>query len=207
MLFTTSARSLLLSSAAAALVATLSSSHALAADPQAPGDGTSNANATSKKTESGGYGAPELKFTPMASSLALLMGSQGGWIINHRFIFGGAGYGLVNDVSLDRAGQKSSVGFGYGGFRPGLILGEREDTLHFTAGVVLGAAGISVGNGQSDVSWVVEPDVGVDAALTRWLRVGISGSYRFVGEGDASKLSFAQLSGPAAGIQFKFGSF
>jgi hypothetical protein len=189
----------------AALVLTLSTTHAFAADPA---ENNNSNSASSKKMESGGYGAPELKFTPMASSLALLMGSQGGWIINHRFIFGGAGYGLVNDVTLDRAGRKPTVGFGYGGFRPGLILGEKEDTLHFTSGVIIGAAGTSVGDGgQTSVTWVVEPDVGVDAALTRWLRVGISGSYRFVGAADEAKLRFAQLSGPAAGIQFKFGSF
>lgn len=181
----------------------LLTSNALAADPS---EATSQQGSRTTM-ESGGYGAPELKFTPMASSLAVLMGSQGGWIINHRFIFGGAGYGLVNDVTLDRAGQKPSLTFGYGGFRPGLILGERDDTLHVTTGAIVGAAGVSLGDGPSAVTWVIEPDVGVDVAITRWLRVGISGSYRFVGGSEEAKVRFAQLSGPAAGVQFKLGSF
>ena len=160
-----------------------------------------------RKIENGGFGAPELKLTPLAGSLGVLMGSQGGWIIDHRFVLGGAGYGLVNDVTLDRGGAARTVSFGYGGLRPAVLLGAREDVVHFSAAAVVGAAGASVGDGASAVTWVIEPDVGVDASVTRWLRLGISGSYRFVGAAEDARLRSAQLSGPAVALMVKFGTF
>jgi hypothetical protein len=162
---------------------------------------------TRSKTSIGGYGAPELKVTSLASSAGLLAGSQGGFIIGHHLVLGGGGYGLASEVTVTRDGAKKTVGFGYGGFRPAFILGEPDSVVHFGGGIVLGAAGASVGDSDSSLSWVVEPDVGVDFRAVRWLRIGVAGSYRFVGAADKANLSFAQLSGPAAGLAIKVGSF
>jgi hypothetical protein len=166
-----------------------------------------SASGSTDRFESGGYGAPDLRLSNVAGSAGLFMGSQGGWIINHHFVFGGAGYGLVNDVKLTR-GVPRDVSFAYGGFRPGVMFGVAGDALHITGGLLLGAAGVSLGDG-SKTTFVAEPDVGLDFTITSWLRAGVSASYRFgapVGEG-ITRLAFNDLSGPAAGLNVKFGSF
>ena len=55
----------------------------------------------SGKTESGGYGGPLCKMGQINGETGIFVGGQGGWIINHRFVLGGTGYGLVNDVEIE----------------------------------------------------------------------------------------------------------
>jgi hypothetical protein len=161
-----------------------------------------------KTTDSGngGYGAPELKITHLAGSPALLMGSQGGWIAKHHFTLGGGGYGLVSDVTSK--GVEKPISLGYGGLRLGFILGEKDDRFHFGAAALFGAAGMGVGD-TSTTAWVMEPEVNADVSAVRWLRVGVSAGYRFMmaSSNNDANLTFAQMSGFSAGIQFKFGSF
>src|SRR4051812_32899151 len=61
------------------------------------------------KAHNGGYGAPEVRVTSIAGSPGILFGSQGGWIHDHVFVLGGAGYGLVNDVTPQMGGAKSEA--------------------------------------------------------------------------------------------------
>ncbi len=49
--------------------------------------------------ESGGFGGPAVKVTSINGETAVLIGGCGGWIINHTFVLGGAGYGLVTNVN------------------------------------------------------------------------------------------------------------
>lgn len=177
------------------------SSLAHAADP-APESGAAS---KSKASDNGGYGAPELKVTQLAGSMGVLFGSQGGWIHRNHFVLGGAGCGLVNDVSLQRGGEKQ-LSLGYGGVRPGFILGERDDLIHVNGGVILGAAGVGVGD-ESVITYVIEPDVGADVQALSWMRIGISGGYRFMFPASEGNLTFAQLSGLAVGMNVKLGSF
>jgi hypothetical protein len=161
-----------------------------------------------KTTDSGngGYGAPELKITQLAGSPALLMGSQGGWIAKHHFTLGGGGYGLVSDVTSK--GVEKQISLGYGGLRLGFILGEKDDRFHFGGAALFGAGAMSVGDADT-TAWIIEPEVNADVSALKWLRVGVSAGYRFAvpsSNNDAS-LTFAQMSGFSAGIQFKFGSF
>jgi hypothetical protein len=98
------------------------------------------------------------------------------------------------------------VKLGYGGVRLGGILGG-EGPVHFTGGVLLGGAAVGRGDGDSAGTWAIEPDAGVEATVTSWLRVSLAGSYRFLGAADEVHLRSAQLSGPAAGLAVKLGSF
>lgn len=54
-----------------------------------------------KEIHHGLYGAPAVSFSGIDGRMALLVGGQGGWIINfnqnHTFVIGGAGYSLTNE--------------------------------------------------------------------------------------------------------------
>lgn len=164
---------------------------------------------TQKPVANGGYGAPEMRVTTLAGSAGILFGSQGGWVHDHVFVLGGAGYGLVNDVTPTMDGTKSAaIGLGYGGVRPGFVLGS-DRFIHLTGGLLLGAGGIRAGADgaeRSDVFFVVEPDVAGEMNIVRWLRLAVGASYRMP-FGDTAGLRFTQVSGPAGTLALKFGSF
>jgi hypothetical protein len=51
----------------------------------------------------------DTKFTSILASPALLVGAQGGWIINHRFILGLGGYGLATRHDVPTEMQAANV--------------------------------------------------------------------------------------------------
>jgi hypothetical protein len=69
------------------------------------------------KISNGGFGGPVVKFTSINKHFGVLVGGQGGWIINHTFIIGGGGYGLMNNIKAYNAFLEESqlLNFGYGG--------------------------------------------------------------------------------------------
>lgn len=51
--------------------------------------------------ESGGYGALVVKFGHIKGEGGILVGVQGGWIVNHTLVIGGGGYGLANNIRVE----------------------------------------------------------------------------------------------------------
>jgi hypothetical protein len=172
------------------------------------------------KAKHGGFGGPELKLTTMTGDAAILMGGQGGWIINHGFVIGGAGYGLTTThdapATLSRPNTRSSLQFGYGGLRLSYIV-RPHDVVHFTMGLLVGAGGYSIlsRNDAADshmmhdgrAFFVTEPQGEIETNVLRYLRVGFGFSYRFIGTRSVPGLDASDLSGPAASILVKAGVF
>jgi hypothetical protein len=168
----------------------------------------------------GGYGAPEIKFTTMTGDAAILAGGQGGWIINHGFVIGGAGYGLttIHDAPapFSPANLRSTLQFGYGGPRLGYIL-YPHDVLHFTFGLLVGGGGYTIlsRNDTTNDSYthdgrgffVIEPEAELEANLLQFLRLGFGFSYRYVGTRAVSYLQTSDLSGPSASLALRLGAF
>ena len=53
---------------------------------------------------------PAIRFTQIDGDFGVLVGGRGEWIINHRFVLGGGGYGLTNqgcDLARGRRGGSS----------------------------------------------------------------------------------------------------
>ncbi|MEZ5145627.1 MAG: hypothetical protein R2759_00690 [Bacteroidales bacterium] len=106
---------------------------------------------------SGGYGAPELKLGNVNNNMSLLMGGRGGWIIGHRFVVGGAGYGLTTNNNfyyseplLDANGnmvdstRNLRLDMGYGGLLLEFIAMPKK-AVHLSFPIIIGAGGTSVG--------------------------------------------------------------
>jgi hypothetical protein len=163
----------------------------------------------------GGYGSPELKLTALNGRSALLVGGEGGWIIGRRLVLGGGGYGAATEVTapsiLQSPGGNAHLGMGYGGFRLGGIVGSRKLT-HVTFGVLIGGGGATASTSdgtyhRSDTFFVVEPDLGAEVNLARHVRLGLGGTYRFVGGTEVSGFTSTRLNGPAAMLALRFGVF
>ena len=99
----------------------------------------------------GGFGGPVIKYTQIKGEPALLIGGRGGWIINHSFVIGGGGYGLVSDIEADNFLTFAPLepipylNFGYGGLELEYII-QSDKLMHFTVYTLIGAGGISYRN-------------------------------------------------------------
>jgi hypothetical protein len=181
------------------------------------------------KTAMGGYGAPETKFTSVMESPALLVGVQGGWIVNHRFILGLGGYGLATRHDVPEAmrvgGAPSTLEMGYGGLRLGYMVAP-ESLVHFGFGMLLGGGGVVAvsrepattvaPNGETTTEqrrsnvepfFAFEPELVGEVNVTQFMRIAVSGSYRIVNGLDSRGLDNASLSRPALGLALRFGAF
>jgi len=182
-------------------------SHARADNTSTPSTATGIAH--------GGYGAPSFKFTRLASTPTMLAGVEGGWIIDHRVVLGGAGYATVHDVSspmaLQNPSQGAALGIRYGGFRAGTIIDVARRT-QLTAGMLigggLGSSETRTGSfRRSDTFYVVEPDLEAEIALSGHVRFALGASYRFVGGMGAFGFTPSVLGGPAATMSMRIGAF
>jgi hypothetical protein len=168
----------------------------------------------------GGFGGPTVGVGRIAGETAIFAGGRGGAILGRRFIVGGAGVGLASEL-FPVAGFRERLEFGYGGLLLGTVV-RPSKLVHLTAGVVLGGGNVSfererravpippiaIAAPENDRVTVVEPELGVEINITDWMRLDLSGSYRFVGGTDPlGLLDNGRLSGGTGRLAFKFGAF
>jgi hypothetical protein len=166
--------------------------------------------------ESGGYGGVEVKFADINGEWEVLVGGRGGWIINHQFVLGGAGYGLATRGEIrPRVIYPYYIDefeMGYGGVLLGYI--SRSDKLiHLTIETLIGGGGITPydqtfnGEFDSDAFFIVEPEVSFIANVSKLMRFGFGASYRITSGVEYLGLDDDDISGPAINLMVKFGKF
>lgn len=182
-----------------------------------------------RTTQIGGFGAPTVHYSQFNGEDAVLVGAQGAMLIDQRIYIGGAGYGMGSrhrapDAGLNTSDSRFELGYG------GLLLGwmhNSDDVVHLAADVLVGAGAVvnsyrddllyqsssryhDWDNGRSytdDPFFVVQPMLHVEMNILRFWRVGFNGGYRYVSGVDSFGLTDADLSGPVAGVTFRFGRF
>jgi len=178
----------------------------------------------SGQIESGGFGGPEISFSQIDGHFGILVGGYGGWYINHTFMIGGGGYGLVNDITAPlaartfyNAGNDLRINFGYGG----LVLeyvGLSDNLVHYSISTLIGAGGVGYGyrnnysnnwndNSPTSAVFVLEPKIGVELNVTPFFRIGGGGSYRLVRGSNLVGIEDSDLSDGSLYLAFKFGKF
>ncbi len=180
----------------------------------------------------GGYGGPEVKFTNINNEFGLMVGGRGGFLMNSVFTVGIAGYGLVTSHKVEDykpqfpRGEDSSayLRLGYGGLHFGFNI-EPNKLVHITTGVIIGGGAASYTTPfyhrhddednydsnfktyETSAFFIVEPQVGAEVNLLKFMRMEVSGSYRFVSGINLPNTQNSDLSGFSGNIMFKFGKF
>ncbi len=184
----------------------------------------------STEIEHGGYGAVVVKYTTVNNKAGVLVGARGGWIINHTFSIGLAGYGLANNVRAHTVGLfgQEYVNLGYGGLDLEYVVNS-DHLIHFSVHSLFGAGAVGfrhaweaednnwddMWGGDYDHNWyhqydtffVVEPGVNVDMNVTSWFRMSLGASYRYVSGVSSGATTSKDISGPSGMLTFRFGSF
>lgn len=96
--------------------------------------------------EYGGYGGPAIRVAGLKGETGIFVGGYGGWVINHTFMFGGGGYGLLNEVKAPFSGkQEEPVYFkmGYGGLVFEYVNNSHR-LWHWTVHTLIGMGGIEL---------------------------------------------------------------
>lgn len=170
----------------------------------------------SGQLEHGGYGGPVVKFTTINDEWEVMVGGRGGWIINHSFVIGGGGYGLVTNVEAEYIDPGGDVllELGYGG---GMLeyVGNSNELIHYSVGLLIGAGGVNyirdITNvrlyADADAFFVLEPETNFMLNVTTYFRAGIGASYRLVSGVDLAGLSDSDIGGLSINMVFKFGDF
>ena len=172
----------------------------------------------------GGFGGPVVKFTRLDGEFGLLIGGRGGWIINHSFVIGGGGYGLVNSIPGPEGipmMMEPLLTVGYGGFEMEYVHHSGK-LIHSSLNLLIGGGGAGYhekanedwdfGNdSQNNPTWdsffIAEPGIAVELNITSFFRIGAGGSYRFVSGIEKNGLTNEDIGGPSVVLTFKFGKF
>lgn len=170
----------------------------------------------------GGYGGVTVLGTSIDKQGAVLVGGEAALLLDHRFALGVGGMGLANEIggAPFPNGDPSALGFGYGGGILRYHLLSERSPVALSLGVLVGGGGLAVlrkvgvheyeyqdDPEDVDVFFVAEPSIQGHLYLTRWMRVGLNGSYRFVHLTSRNGYSAADLGGFAGGAHIQFGWF
>jgi len=173
----------------------------------------------------GGYGAFSPRYTFIDGLSAFGNGGRGGWIINHRFVIGGGGYGY-NSISrtdnyTDTDKKEYKFNLGYGGFMIETIISPLSP-IHVSIPILIGGGDISYieatnnnkdASGEHDNFFVIEPGIEIEANLIRWMRISAGTYYRYTSDinlkypDDKKIADKGALRGVTFGLAFKFGLF
>ena len=166
--------------------------------------------------ESGGFGGPVLKITNINGENAVMVGGRGGWIINHTFVLGGGGYGLVTDVQAKTTDSNHQyIQLGYGGLEMEFIPAS-NDLFHLSVGLLVGGGGVGYKPDNNDgynsmqktnSFFVLEPSVNANLNITHYFRIAAGVTYRYVSGLKSVVSTNTDLSGPSAILTLKFGKF
>lgn len=165
------------------------------------GDKAVSANEKQKKeimldidrVEHGWYFGLANQYTRLNGRWADFIGARGGWIINHSFLLGVSGYGLVYPTNREGLtgklyeGEEKRISMGFGG--PMIEYFYQPDRL-FTFAPALTVAGGSFEyirtddednddeSDHADTFFVIMPEFYIYANITEYIRIGIGVSYR-----------------------------
>ncbi|MEP1034474.1 hypothetical protein [Ekhidna sp.] len=180
----------------------------------------------SKNNDLNAFGALDIKVSDLMSERGLLVGAYGGFIINRRYLFGVAGYGLVTNVEFEGLvpGQTTpkqlNLQGGYGGIMIGGTIAPRE-LIHISIPIILGAGSLEVvdkdffTNNPADseftventVFFIAEPGLEVEFNITKYFRLGAGMTYRYISGTELENVKDEDISGTTAMISFRFGRF
>ncbi len=161
----------------------------------------------------GAFGGPLIDIGKINGEVGASVGGGGALVLNNIFI---GGYGVGTDFPEYEitAGEDKgfyNIRFRHGGLWLGYVPMQHK-VVHF-----YGSAKIGWGKGRlrtdndtrfSDRVFVMTPELGVDINVTSFLKISLTGGYRWVnGVTQLPGLDNADFSSPIGGITFRIGGF
>lgn len=151
----------------------------------------------------GAWGGSSFNFAQFGENYTTLSGGYGGLEFGKDFFIGGGGLTSNGSFSLDNTSDRYTLDYG------GLVLGyspKSYKTVHLQTMVLLGGGELgSRETFESDDFFVVQPYLGVEINVVRWMRLGIGGGYRAVFDNGTPSFDTSALSNAFGEVRLKFG--
>lgn len=167
----------------------------------------------SRVSDYGGFVALDVRFGDMMDEFAAFAGGEAAVLLKRRMYLGIRGSGLATENMMipgTVTPETEVMGMGYGGLLVGYLL-VTQTLADLSLDATLGAGGVGVRDSDDDDDWdgvfVFEPSVTVELKLAPVARIGIGGSYRFVGDVDVPGLRDADLRGFVGLVRLRLGWF
>lgn len=159
-----------------------------------------------------GYGAPTAEITWVNGKPALSLGAYGGVLISHKLLIGASGNNIFFKQKIN--GENKNFQLNHYGlyseykFQP-------QKMVHASIGLT-GALGWEenelrsqekTGNKDGDFTYVIQPKLGVNVKVAKFMQVQAFGSYRFTGNTNSIYYTNKNYNGASAGIGLVFGGF
>lgn len=180
----------------------------------------------SKGNDLNAFGAIDLKVGSFVGERALLTGAYGGFIINRRYLFGVAGYGLVTNVEFDGMvpndpeTKKLNLHGGYGGVLIGPTIAHKE-LVHISIPIVLGVGSFEVVDKnffssnladseftiENSIFFVIEPGIQLEFNITKHFRISTGVTYRHISGTELANVKDEDVTGVSGILSFRFGRF
>ncbi|MCK4641471.1 MAG: hypothetical protein KAU06_09035 [Candidatus Marinimicrobia bacterium] len=173
----------------------------------------------------GGYGGPAISIGKLNGEYAVFTGGSGAFVLNHRFIIGGAGYGLVNRIDISPEGipgdSSRYLNMGYGGLELGYIIAPSQ-LVHIQVSSLFGVGGLGTHNNVDiwdedydeddfdvyhDVFFVLQPTVSLELNVAKFCRLNVGATYRYALGFDYKGLKTGDLDGLELKMALNFGLF
>lgn len=152
----------------------------------------------------GAWGGSAWNFVQSGENYATLTGGYGGLEFGKNLFIGYGSLTTVGDFYLDN-NPDDRYRMSYNG----LLLGyspKAHKSLHLQTNLMLGGGNLrNRETGDSEGFLVVQPYLGVELNVVRWMRIGIGGGYRAVLDQDSPTVNSADLSNAFGEVRFKFG--
>ncbi len=168
-----------------------------------------------------GFGSLDLKTTEIKDDIALMPGVMGGIIMSNHFVIGLGAYGMATEIDFigTEPETRQYLYGGYGGLVLGAIIAPRE-VIHVNIPILIGAGGAYItenspddfdrNNDEFDESsafFVIEPGIELEMNVTKFFRLGMGVSYRYVAESELVNITDSELTNYSGHISLKFGNF
>ena len=185
-----------------------------------------------KKIRVGAYAGFGGGYTRLMGRDSGLASFEAAILLDHRLSLGIAGYGFTRTPRGPQAsdGTAQQFGAGYGGFAVRYSVFGDNLPVYGTFGLVLGAGAVNLHRDQgwnsesgwsdgwesNDDDWnsgrfdpflVVQPEIALNTNVTRWLRLGVTGGYRFTNGVGRFGLRESDLNGAVIGGNIQLGWF
>lgn len=161
----------------------------------------------------GAYIAPTFKLTGFGRAPGLMLGADFAVLINERFAVGLAGTALVTPLAAQRSdGRTFNMRTQYAGITLAVALLQIR-FFSLAVGGLVGGGRVCLNDERLDrcvnraAMFVGEPEIGLSFAITRVLRLVLSGGYRFVVAQPWSGPDNRVLGGPSVTLGVRLGRF
>ena len=172
-------------------------------------------------TKIGAYGVPAANLTSINGKFGVLTGGYGGVLLNRKLMLGAGAYSLANNIEAPYAptytGHKQYLNFWYTGLAAEYIH-NTDKLIHWTAGALIGGGAVSRRDKRNFDDdhyhsydgtglFVAEPFANVELNITKYIRLDVGASYRWVQGSNTPGISNSDLSNGAVHVGIKAGVF